>query len=131
MDGIVTTSIVEESQYMASQSTTYEAPQAPEPSESVAATDNVVVQPVATPVATITAEELAAGKVVEVVVHPPVTVTAEEFAKINGSMETEPSPVTVEIETVSVGTKREVDVNDTEALDKTVKIKKKKSKRCC
>jgi len=126
MTDMVTATIVE-SQSMASQFVTYEATQAPVPSESVAVTDIVVVKPAAT----VAAEELATGKVVEVVVHPPVTVTAEEFAKINGSMETEPSPVTVEIETVSVGTKREVDVNDTEALDKTVKIKKKKSKRCC
>jgi hypothetical protein len=126
----VTTSIVEESQSMASQSITYEAPQAPEPSKSVAATDNVV-QPVTIPVATVTAEELATGKVVETIVHPPVTVTAEEFAKINGSMVTEPLPETAEIETVGVGTKREVDSKDTEAVDETVKIKKKKSKRCC
>jgi hypothetical protein len=131
MDSMVTISTVEESQSIASQSITYEAPQAPEPSESVAATDNVVVQPVATPVATVTAEELATGKVVETIVHPPVTVTAEEFAKINGSMVTEPLPESAEIETVGVGTKREVDSKDTEAVDETVKIKKKKSKRCC
>merc|ERR1719479_694767 len=101
---------------MALQYMTYEAPRAPEPNESVAATDKVMVQPVATPVATVTAEELATGKVVEVVVHPPVTVTAEEFAKFNGSTVTEPSPETVGIETVGIGTKREVDSKDTDAV---------------
>jgi len=131
MDGMVTTSIVEGSQSVASQSMTYEAPQAPEPSESVAATDNAMVQSLATPVATVTAEELATGKVVEVMMHPPVTVTAEEFAKFNGSTVTEPSPETVGIETVGIGTKREVDSKDTDAVDETVKIKKKKFKRCC
>jgi len=61
-----------------------------------------------------------------------VTVTAEEFAKINGTLVTEPLPVTVGIETVGVETNREVVVNDTEVVDKTVKIKKKKkSKQCC
>jgi len=111
MNGMVTTSIVGSqsmaSQCMASQSTTYAAPQAPVPSHTVAATGKVVV-------------------------HPPVTVTAEEFAKINGTLVTEPLPVSVGIETVGVETNREVVVNDTEDVDKTVKIKKKKkSKQCC
>ena len=111
MNGMVTTSIVGSqsiaSQSMASQSITYAAPQAPVPSQSVAATGKVVV-------------------------HPPVTVTAEEFARINGTLVTEPLPVTVGIETVGVETNREVVVNDTEVVDKTVKIKKKKkSKQCC
>jgi len=103
MDDMVTTSIVE-SQSMASQPITYEAPQAPVPSDSVVATGKVVV-------------------------HPPVTITAEEFAKLSGSgnVLTEPMPVTVGLETVDVGTKR-----DAEAVDKTVRIKKKKtSKKCC
>merc|ERR1719458_57208 len=107
MNDMVTTSMVE-SQSMASQSITYEAPQAPVSSKSVAVIGKVVV-------------------------YPPVTVTAEEFAKLSGSVLTEPLPVTdgaeaVGIEALGVGTKREVDFNDTEAMDKTVKIKKKKSK---
>jgi len=110
MNDMVTTSIVE-CQSMASQSMTYEAPQAPVPSESVAVIGKVVV-------------------------YPPVTVTAEEFAKLSGSVLTEALPVTdgaeaLGIEALGVGTKREVDFNDTKAMDKTVKIKKKKSKRCC
>merc|ERR1719410_550953 len=100
MRGMVTTSVVG-TQSMASQSITYAAPQTPVPSQSVAATGKVVV-------------------------HPPVTVTAEEFARINGTLVTEPLPVTVGIETVGVETNREVVVNDTEAVDKTVKIKKKR-----
>jgi hypothetical protein len=52
-----------------------------------------------------------------VLVYPPVTVTAEEFAKINAGILTEP-------------TNREVDFSNTEAVDKTAKIKKK-PKRCC
>jgi len=88
-----------------------EAPQAPVPDESVTATDNIVV-------------------------YPPVTVTAEEFAKLSGTILTEPLPVTegteaVGIEALGVGKKREVDLNNTEAVDKTVKIKTKKSMRCC
>merc|ERR1719433_2442296 len=63
---------------------------------------------------------MAAGG--KVIVHPPVTVTAEEFARINGTLVSEPLPVTVNQEAV---------VNDTEAIDKSVKIKKKKSKGCC
>jgi len=118
-------SVVEEGQSMPSQSVTYEAPQALVASETIEVTDIVVVQPVAT----VAPEGLATGKVVEVVVHPPVTVTAEEFAKLNGSVVTETE--TVGMETAGVGTKREVDVNGTEAVDETVKIKKKKSKRCC
>jgi len=75
----------------------------------------------------------AAGRVV---VYPPVTISAEEFAKLSGTIMTEPLPVTEGaeapgMEALGVGTKREVDVNDTEAADKTVKIKKKKSKKCC
>merc|ERR1719361_2130957 len=89
------------SQSMASQSITYAAPPALAPSQCSAATGKVVV-------------------------HPPVTVTAEEFAKINGTLVTEPLPVTVGIETVGVETNQEVVVNDTEAVDKTVKIKKKR-----
>merc|ERR1719242_2460024 len=100
-----TTSIVD-SQCMESQSTTYAAPQAPVPCQPVATTGNVVV-------------------------HPPVTVTAEEFAKMNGSILTEPLPVTAGIDTVGVETNRDVVVNDTVAVDKKVKIKKKKSKKCC
>jgi len=110
MNDMVMTGSVE-SQSMASQSITYEAPQAPVPSESVAVPDKVVV-------------------------YPPMTVTAEEFAKLNGSILTEPLPVTdgaeaIGIEALGVGTKREVDVNNAEALDETVKVKKQKSKRCC
>jgi len=106
MNSMVTTSIMG-SQSMANQSVTYAAPQAPVPSQCVAATGKVVV-------------------------HPPVTVTAEEFAKINGTLVTEPLPVTVGIETVGVETNREVVVNNTEAVDNMVKIKKKKkSKHCC
>merc|ERR1719410_665823 len=101
MSGMVTTSAPMASQSMASQPMTYAAPQAPVPSESVAATGKVIV-------------------------HPPVTVTAEEFARIDGTLVTEPLPVTVGIETVGVETNREVVVNDTEAVDKTVKIKKKR-----
>jgi len=68
----------------------------------------------------------------KVVVHPPVTVTAEEFAKISGTIATEQLPVTVGTETVGVETNREVVVNDTEAVDKKVRIKKKrKSQQCC
>merc|ERR1719361_3031905 len=94
------------SQSMASQSITYAAPPAPVPSQCVAATGKVVV-------------------------HPPVTVTAEEFAKINGTLVTEPLPVTVGIETIGVEANREAVVNDTEAMVKTTKIKKKKSRACC
>merc|ERR1712008_231464 len=72
---------------MTSQSITYEAPQAPVPSESVAAT----------------------GKVAKVVVYPAVTITAEEFANINGSTLTEPLPVTQGFETVAIRTKQEAD----------------------
>jgi len=102
---MVTTGAVE------SQPTTYEAPRAPAASEPAA----------------------AAGRVV---VYPPVTISAEEFAKLSGTIMTEPLPVTEGaeapgMEALGVGTKREVDVNDTEAADKTVKIKKKKSKKCC
>jgi len=103
---MATTSIVG-SQSMASQSVTYAAPQAPVPSQFAGVTGKVVV-------------------------HPPVTVTAEEFAKVNGTLVTEPLPVTAGIEPVDVETNREVAVNDNEAMDKTVKIKKKKkSKTCC
>jgi len=102
MNDMNTTTVVE------SQSITYEAPQAPMPSDSVATTGKVVV-------------------------YPPVTVTAEEFAKLSGSILTEPLPVTAGLETAGVGTKREVDVDDSEVVDKTVKIKikKRKSKKCC
>merc|ERR1719262_591323 len=80
---------------MGSQPMTYAAPV---PSESVAATGKVIV-------------------------HPPVTVTAEEFARIDGTIVSEPLPVTVN---------QEVVVNSIEATDKSVKIKKKKkSKSCC
>merc|ERR1719476_155279 len=83
------------SQPMASQPMAYAAPV---PSESVAATGKVIV-------------------------HPPVRVTAEEFARINGTIVSEPLPVTVN---------QEVVVNNIEATDKSVKIKKKKnSKSCC
>merc|ERR1712129_28024 len=127
---------VADSLAMTSQSITYEAPQAPVPSESVAAT----------------------GKVAKVVVYPAVTITAEDFANMNGSTLTEPLPVTEGFETVAIrtkqeaegfemvavgtqqdadrfetvfaGAKREVDFDETEAVDETVKIKKK-SKRCC
>jgi hypothetical protein len=99
MNDTATTSVVG-TQSMASQSTTYSAPQA----------------------------SLPTGKVV---VHPPRTVTAEEFAKINGYIVGEPLPVTVGIDTVGVETNQDVVVNDTDAVDKKVKIKKKKSKRCC
>jgi len=111
MNDMVTTNIVE-SQSMASQSVTCEAPQVPLPSESVAVIGKIVV-------------------------YPPVTVSAEEFAKLSGSVLTEALPVTdgaeaVGMEALGVGTKRELHFNDTEAMDKTVKIKeKKKSKRCC
>jgi len=106
MNGMVTTNNVE-SQSMANHPITYAAAQAPLSSQSVVPTGKVVV-------------------------HPPVTVTAEEFAKINGSMTSEPLPVTVGMETVGVETNREVVVSDTEAVDKTVKIKKKrKSQQCC
>merc|ERR1740123_2909688 len=75
----------------------------------------------ASPQAPVPSESVAAtGKVI---VHPPVTVTAEEFARIDGTIVTEPLPVTVN---------QEVAVNDIEAMDKSVKIKKKKkSKSCC
>jgi len=111
MNGMVTTSVMDSqsmaSQTMAGQCITYAAQQAPVPSQCVAATSKVVV-------------------------HPPVTVTAEEFAKANGTLVTEPLPVTVGTETVSVEANREVAVNDTEAVDKMVKLKKKKkSKTCC
>jgi len=105
MSGMVTTNLVG-SQSMASQSMTYAAPQAP---ESVAATGKVIV-------------------------HPPVVVTAEEFARINGTIVTEPLPVTVGMETVGAEANREVVINnvESEAMDKTVKIKKKKkTKQCC
>jgi len=105
MNGIVTTSVVGR-QSIASQSLTYAAPQAPVPSQSVAA-------------------------VCKVVVHPAVTVTAEEFARINGTTLTEPLPGTAGIETVGVETNREVVVNDTKAVDKTAKIKKRKSRQAC
>jgi hypothetical protein len=106
MNGMATTSIVG-SQSMASQSVTYAAPQAPVPSQFAAVSGKVVV-------------------------HPPVTVTAEEFAKVNGTLVTEPLPVTAGIEPVDVEANREVAVNDNEAMDQTVKIKKKKkSKTCC
>jgi len=95
-----------ENQSMPSQCITYEAPQAPVPSESVAAAGNVIV-------------------------HPPVTITAEEFAKLSGNILAEPLPVTAGLDTVGAGTKREVHFNDTGAENKAVKIKKKKSKRCC
>merc|ERR1719476_1204990 len=87
------------SQPMANQPMAYAAPV---PSESVAATGKVIV-------------------------HPPVTVTAEEFARIDGTIVSEPLPVTV-----SEMVNQEVVVNDAEAMDKSVKIKKKKkSKSCC
>eukprot|EP00419_Tripos_fusus_P023064 CAMPEP_0172727818 /NCGR_PEP_ID=MMETSP1074-20121228/91890_1 /TAXON_ID=2916 /ORGANISM="Ceratium fusus, Strain PA161109" /LENGTH=276 /DNA_ID=CAMNT_0013554999 /DNA_START=1 /DNA_END=829 /DNA_ORIENTATION=- len=99
MTGMVTTSVVE-SQSMASQSITYAAAasQAPVPSETVAATGKVIV-------------------------HPPVTVTAEEFAKIEGTLVTEPLPVTVGVETVGVETNREL------GEASKLKIKKKKKSK--
>merc|ERR1712241_39137 len=110
MNGMVTTSVLG-SQPMASQPVTYAAPQAPVPSQPFGATG---------------------GKVVSTTVHPPVTVTAEEFAKINGTLVSEPLPVTAGTETVGVETNQEVVINGTEAMDKAVKIKKKKkSKGCC
>jgi len=105
-NSMVTTSIAG-SQSFASHPTTYTAPQGPVPGQLGATTAQVVV-------------------------HPPVTVTAEEFARINGTIVSEPLPVTTNVETVGVETNREVVVNDTGAMDKKVKIgKKKKSKSCC
>jgi len=60
-----------------------------------------------------------------------VTVTAEEFARINGTIVTEPLPATAGIETICVETNHEVVVNDTKAVDKTVKTKKRKSRQAC
>jgi len=72
-----------------------------------------------------------------VMVHPAVASTAEEFVKINGSILSEPLPVTEGLETAAVGTeqevegfemvftgtKRENDFDETEAVDEIVKVK--------
>jgi hypothetical protein len=116
MNGMVTTSVVA-SQSMANQFVTYAAPQAPVPCQSVT---------YAAPQAPVPSQSVTAT-----IVHPPVTVTAEEFARLNGTLVTEPSPMTVGIETVGVETNQEVVVNDTKAVDKVVKVRKKKNKQCC
>jgi len=111
MNGMVATDVVG-SQAMASQQSTvsqyvtYAAQQAPVPGQCVGATGKVVV-------------------------HPPVTVTAEEFARINGTLVTEPLPVTAGFETVGAEANREVVVDDTVVMGKTKLKKKKKSKSCC
>jgi len=113
----VTTSVAG-SQFFASQPITYAAPQASHPVTYAAPQAPVPGQLGAT--------------TAQVVVHPPVTVTAEEFARINGTIVPEPLPVTTSIETVGVETNQEVVVNTTGAMDKKVKVgKKKKSKNCC
>lgn len=104
-----------------SQSMTYSAPQTYSVPMSGMVTTSVMGSQPMTYAAPVPSESVAAtGKVI---VHPPVTVTAEEFARIDGTIVSEPLPVTVN---------QEVVVNNIEATDKSVKIKKKKkSKSCC
>jgi len=125
-----------------SHSMTYSAPQSDSAPQtySETQTDSVPQVPMNDVVTTsiVERQSMASQSVTydAVVVYPPVAVTAEEFAKLNGSVLSEALPVTegteaVGLEALGVGTKREADFNDSEAMDKTVKIKKKKSKRCC
>jgi len=60
-----------------------------------------------------------------------MTITAEEFARINGTIVAEPLPGTARIETVGGETNQEVVVNDTKAVEKTAKTKKRKSRQAC
>jgi len=108
---------------------TYSAP--PVPMNGMVSTSIVGSQPMASQ--SMASHSMASQSITYTVHrHSPVTVTAEEFTKINGTVVAEQSPVTVGIETVGVETNREVVVDDTETVDKTVKIKKKrKSQLCC
>jgi len=74
------------------------------------------------------------GKVTQVIVHAPVTVSAQEFAQSNGTIVSNPLPVTVNAHSGPVEMLEQISegiVGTTErALGKVVK-KKKKSKSCC
>jgi len=74
------------------------------------------------------------GKVTQVIVHAPVTVSAQEFAQSNGTVVSNPLPVTVNTHSGPVEMLEQISegiVGTTErAFGKVVK-KKKKSKSCC